>query len=67
MKVVIKNEHGEYLRRISPDGTPSFSDAPLDAWQWDMNEDEVNAQLDQVKKMYGVKWTADPLRYPFNA
>lgn len=29
MKVVIRNEHGQYLRRISPDGTPHFFDAPL--------------------------------------
>ena len=45
MKVVIRNEHGQYLRRISPDGTPHFSDAPLDAWHWDWAEEEVADQL----------------------
>lgn len=59
MKVVIRNEHGRYLRRIDPDGTPYFSDAPLDAWQWDMNEDQVNAQLKEINDRFGVKWTAE--------
>lgn len=59
MKVVIRNEHGQYLRRISPDGTPHFSDAPLDAWQWDMAEDQVIAQLKQINNQFGVKWSAE--------
>lgn len=59
MKVVIRNEHGQYLRRISPDGTPHFSDAPIDAWQWDWNEEEVSAQLKQIQDQFGVEWTAE--------
>ena len=59
MKVVIRNEHGQYLRRISPDGTPHFSDAPLDAWQWDMDEDQVNAQLNEINDRFNVVWTAE--------
>jgi len=59
MKVVIRNEHGQYLRRISPDGTPSFSDQPLDAWRWEWNEDEVASQLKQIQDRFGVEWTAE--------
>jgi hypothetical protein len=59
MKVVIRNEHGEYLRRISPDGTPHFSAAPLDAWQWDWSEEEVAGQLKQIQNRFGVEWTAE--------
>jgi len=59
MKVVIRNEHGQYLRRISPDGMPHFSEAPLDAWQWDWSEEEVAVQLKQIQEQFGVEWTAE--------
>jgi hypothetical protein len=59
MKVVILNEHGRYLRRIDPAGSPHFSEAPLDVWQWDMEADQVNAQLKQINEQFGVLWTAE--------
>ena len=59
MKVVIRNKQGQYLRRISPDGTPHFSHAPLDAWQWGWSEEEVSSQLKLIQEQFGMEWTAE--------
>ena len=62
MKVLIRNEQGQYLSRHR--GQIAFVERREQAYVYDTEEDHVDDQLAIVKERYGWTWTAEPLDQP---
>ncbi len=59
MKVVIKNENGEYLSGIQ--GEITFVDRKERAYVYDYEEDKVEEQLAVAKGRFGYTWSWEEL------